>query len=309
MRVTCDVLVIGGGIAGLTAGRTAAQGGADVILLSPLIPGGRLLDLTEELDYSSPVAVTGPSLAAHLTHSAAGAGVQVMNSEVTILVCDDAYSAITRDGEFSAQVIVLASGTRPIDLGVPGREEFRGRGISDCSECDAPLFRDERVAVLGCDEWAVAAGVRLAKFASEVFVLCGKSEISCSSRRREEINSLSHVTVLTDAQVVAIKGAEKINEVIVQLPNSQERLEVSGLFLYEMVPESDLVANMVSLDRNGGVIVDQNMKTSRDGLYAVGDVRSNSPLTLDSAEKDGELAGNHAIQYLKLMQSTKQRHQ
>nr|WP_100498228.1 NAD(P)/FAD-dependent oxidoreductase [Geodermatophilus chilensis] len=284
MNTDWDVAVVGAGIAGLTAARTAAERGLRVVAYERMSPGGQLVNLTTLHDHPGG---TGPELTAALTAAAEGAGVRIAHTEVTRVHPGTPARLETADGEVAAGVVVVAAGLSAGRLGLPGEEALVGRGVSTCAGCDGPLFRGRAVAVVGDDEWTAEEALELAGFASAVTVLVPGAP-RWSPDRAARLAAAEPVEVVTGATVTALRGEGVLSGLAVRTADGERELGVAGVFPFvgRRGPEG-LVAGL-SADAEGRVL-------PGDGVLVAGDAGAGAEQSLAAAEADGRAAGEAAV--------------
>jgi thioredoxin reductase (NADPH) len=288
-----ELVVVGGGLAALTAGLFAARHGLATLVLMPGVPGGQLINVERVEDFPGfPQAVPGFELGPALQEQAADAGAEFRMEEVAGLErAGDGW----RLQDVAAPALVAATGSSPRRLGVPGEERLTGRGVSHCASCDGPLFRGKRVAVVGGGDSAFQEALTAAQFASEV-VLIHRSEPRAQAVYVERVAAAANVVRRVGA-VAEILGQDAVGGVRL---DDGEQLDVAGLFVYVgMAPNSGWLGGAVELDRDGRVPVDLWMRSAAPGLFAAGDLRAGFPGQAINAAGDGATAAIAAHRYLR----------
>jgi thioredoxin reductase len=294
-----DVAVVGGGIAGLTAARTAVAHGLRVTAFDQLAPGGQLINLGEVAHYPGlPYKVTGPDLAGSLLEAAMTAGVEIGYGEVTGLTAGTPLTLETADGTQTARAVVVATGLTPGRLDVPGAEAWAGRGLSECASCDGPLFAGQRVVVVGDDEWTALEAAELAALAAHVSVLV-PGEPRWSAGAAQRLSALGGVEVRVDVHVSGLAGDGVLTGVT--LADGGE-VAATGVFAYTgKTPRSaflDAAFGSTALSRSVSGCIDGDPATAVPGLFVAGDVRTGSTPYLVGAAADGLRAGLAAAAFL-----------
>ncbi|TFV63834.1 FAD-binding protein [Geodermatophilus sp. DF01-2] len=290
MTTDWDVVVIGAGIAGLTAARVAAERGLRVVAHDRMSPGGQLVNLTALHDFPVP---SGPELMTTLTAAAEAAGVRIGYAEVTRVRPGTPVRLETSEGEVTAEVVVVAAGLGPGRLGLPGEEALVGRGISTCAGCDGPLFRGRPVAVVGDDEWTAEEALELAGYASAVTVLVPGSP-RWSAERAERLAAVETVEVVTGATVTALRGEGVLSGVAVRTGDAERELAVAGVFPFVGRRGPEGLVDGLPTDEDGRLVPDDEVP----GLLVAGDARAGAEQSLAAAEADGRAAGEAAAQAL-----------
>ena len=282
-----DVVIIGGGAAGLSAGAAVAGAGLSCLVLDRMGGGGELMNLgTLEDVKGSP---TGPDLMAQLQEAAMTAGAELGIAEVTALASTTTGWRITADDEaHEARAVILAIGLAPGKLGVAEEDRFEGMGLSHCATCDGPLFAGQPVVVAGADRWAVAEARELAATSSEV-TLITQGAIAPSNANGFRI---------LPGRVIALEGNAGLDAVVVQ-PQSGDapyRLPAQGIFVQSgRHPALDFAPTVLARDAGGRLLTDTALRTNLPHLFAAGDARANAARTLAEAMADGKRAAEAAI--------------
>jgi thioredoxin reductase (NADPH) len=298
-----DTIVIGGGIAGLTAVLFAARGGLSTLALVSGIPGGQLSTIERVEDFPGfPNGVAGFELGPTLQEQAAIAGAEFQMAEASRLeATPEGWRVTTSDGEVEGRTVILATGSRPRELGVPGEDRLRGRGISHCASCDGPLLRGKAVVVVGAGDSGLQEAITLAGFASQVVVAERGEQPTAQAVYQQRIRELPTVTFRPHTVVEEILGAQAVSGIRLRDLSSDEveQAEVASVFVYVgMQSNTELVRDSLRLDEAGRVPTDLWMRTELPGLFAVGDVRSDSAGQAITAAGDGATAAIGATRYL-----------
>jgi thioredoxin reductase (NADPH) len=298
-----DILVAGGGLAGLTAGLFAARHGRRTLVLEPSAPGGHLINVPRIEDFPGfPEGVPGFDLGPMVQEQAANEGAAFAMETVTAVEPDgDGWIVATEGDRYRAGAVILAMGTRLRELGVPGETRLYGKGVSHCASCDGPLYRGQTVGVVAEDEWAIQEALTLAEYASQVVVF-HQSETPTGQqvfldRLRDEPKLTSH----PGTTLLEIVGEDGVTGVRVRdAANKQEiTVDLNAVFVYAgLQPNTDLLRDLLPLDASGHVPMDAWMRTARPGLFAVGSIRSDAPGLALTASADGAVAAIAAHRYL-----------
>jgi thioredoxin reductase (NADPH) len=299
-----DVVIVGGGPAGLTAGLFLSRAGRRALLLERGTYGGSLGDVDVVEDYPGLSGeVTGAQLGAAMAEQAAAAGLELQQAEVTGIELFSRGRWVVRDDgrSHSAGVVVLAAGTRFRKLGVPGEERLRGRGVIDCTPCDAGLFRGRTVAVCGSDDHALADALHLARLAERVQVLARSPTLLAGRLLRDRAAAQPRIAVRCGVRVEEILGAERVEGLMLTdvATGAGERMTVDGVVVrVGSEPNTDAVADALDLDAGGRVVVNGALETSTPFVLAAGDVRAGSRPRIAAAAGDGAAAAMRAEELL-----------
>ncbi|MBE0467231.1 MAG: thioredoxin-disulfide reductase [Candidatus Desulforudis sp.] len=298
-----DMVIIGGGPGGLAAGIYAVRSGLDTVLYERNALGGSVLTAGKIENYPGfPGGISGPELVARMEEHARQVGLNIEFNEVHEITPDNGSLHLrTREGEVSTRTVVIATGTGPRPLGVEGEERLRGRGVSYCAVCDGAFFRNQSVAVVGGGDAAAEEANYLSRFASQVYLIHPRESIRRSRVGRRRIDENPKIKTIPKTEVIGIKGDKAVEALILKNRETGETsdLQVDGVFVYVGIrPNSYLVQKLVDLDDRGFIITDWRMRTSRAGIFAVGDVRRTPLRQIATAVGDGATAAIWAEKYL-----------
>jgi thioredoxin reductase (NADPH) len=297
------MVIIGGGPAGMTAGIYASRAMMKVVLLEKGAYGGQMLTTAHLENYPGfPEGIGGFELA-DLMHKHAEAfklpieyrSVNALKKEHDLFVLD------TGQEDIRAKTVLIATGAVPNKLGVPGEEKLTGRGVSYCATCDGALYRDRAVAVIGGGDSAVEEALFLTRFASIVHIVHRRDQLRAVPLTSERALSNERVKMEWNTTLKEIRGDEEVKEIILEDVNSGQTraLDVDGVFIYVgITPITGFVEGLVDLDDGGYILTDKNMASSLRGIFAAGDVRSDSIRQVSSAVGDGATAAFNAYKYL-----------
>ncbi len=299
-----ELVIVGGGVAGLTAGLTSARVGRRTRVLTGESLGGHLVSIEHIDGYPGfPDGIPGYDLCPIIQEQAVGAGAEFAASEATALHNEDgSWRVTTTQGDVRARAIVIATGTTLKTLGIPGEEEFRGRGVSHCASCDAPLLRNRIVGVVGGGDSALQEALTLAQHASRVIILHRGTAFSAQAAYIQQVQQNPKIEVRFGTIVEEAIGNGGLKSVRTRTVSdgTTSEIELSGLFVYVgLAPATTLVNGVLALDASGRIPVDDEMRCGVRGLFAVGTVRSGSAGRAASAAGDGATAALSADRYLK----------
>lgn len=299
-----DVVVIGSGPGGMNASLYAKRKGLDVLLIG-IQTGGQLINTTDVDNYLGATHLSGAALSQEFLKHIQSAKVEYhSDTEVTELTKNDnRFNIKTKDGqEVSSKTVILATGGNPRHLGLDREDYFANKGLSYCAICDAPLFAQKVVAVVGGGNSAVEAAIDLSKTSKHVY-LVHRSQFRADKPLMDKLYSLENVEIFLGYEVKELIGDVSLEEIMIKSNQSdtEKKLEVGGLFIeIGLIPNSQLVQGRVKTNDLNEVIVDHQKKTSVEGLYAIGDV-STSEKQIIVAASDGALAALAANNYINQM--------
>lgn len=298
-----DMVIIGGGPAGLTAGIYASRSLMNVVLFERGAYGGQMLTTSHLENYPGfPDGIGGFELA-DLMHRQAEAFELPVEYRLVDKIRKDGTLFILDSGsdEIRAKTVVVATGAVPNKLDVPGEERLTGRGVSYCATCDGALYRDRTVAVIGGGDSAVEEALFLTRFANRVHIVHRRDQLRAVPLTAQRALENDRIQMEWNAVLTEVHGDDEVKELTLKDVNTDEtrQLEVDGVFIYVgITPLTSFVADIVKLDESGYILTDKTMTSSLPGLYAAGDVRSESIRQVSSAVGDGATAAFNAYKFL-----------
>ncbi len=291
-----DVIVIGQGIAGLTAAKQARQQGVSVACIEEQMFGGLVININE-LDGA--IEGSGTDLASNLMLEASEAGVEMLSECVTGIDTAGARLIVSTDqGSHHAAAVIIASGAKLRKLGVPGETEFEYRGVASCADCDGPMYQEADVVVVGGGESALQEALVLAQFCRQVHLVHHGKELTAHARLVAAVRASPNITELSPYEVTAIRGDKGVDHVDVVNCNDRSTTEIActGIFAYiGLEPTSGFAPESVRDAASGLIVVDASLQTALPGLYAAGAVRAGYGGMLENAIADGEAAARAAV--------------
>ena len=300
-----DVIIIGAGPGGMTTALYASRANLKVVMLDRGAYGGNLNNTASIVNYSGFKDVQGPELAEKMYQGATQFGAEYAYGTVTKVEVDGANKKVTTDmGEtYVAPVVVIGTGSDHRKLGVPGEEEFGGRGVSYCAVCDGAFFKGKHLVVVGGGDSAVEEGLYLTQLASKVTVLVRRGELRAQPMLQDEAKKNPKMEFVFNTSVTEIMGDDvKVTGVKTHNNETGEdgELAADGVFIYVgNIPLTKPFADLGILDDQGWVMTDTVMRTSIPGIYAIGDVRETPLRQIATAVGDGAIAGQQVYQYIK----------
>ena len=298
-----DLIIIGGGTAGMTAGMYASRHGLKSVLLERLMTGGQIINAEKIENFPGfPGGISGAEFGPLLQDQATAQGLEIRLSEVTGLRRQGpAWLVETYDGELSSRAVIVTGGSTLRTLGVPGETELHGAGVSYCATCDGAFFADEVVAVVGAGDSALDEAITLTEFASKVLVFRRGEGFSGQQVLQARVTSSPKIEVRDNTTVTAILGDAQVEGISVEDSESGEtsRVDLSGVFVYVgLEPNTQYLRELLPLDNAGHIPTDIWMRTELPGLLAAGDIRQHSAAQLVSAAGDGATAAIAAHRYI-----------
>ena len=302
MREHFDVVIVGGGPAGLAAGLYAARMDLRTVLVDRGPLGGQLLNTELIEDYPGIDSILGHDLAVKMGDHARKFGLDIREFEPVTEVDVDGDERVVRlesGNELRAPAVILAAGGLPRKLGVPGELDFAGRGVSYCAVCDGAFFKNEVLAVIGGGDAALEEGEFLTRYASKVHIIHRRGEFRAQPILQDRARANPKVDFIMDAQVREIVGNGKTTAVKYESRGEPMELPVGGVFIFiGFIPNSDVLKVHADHDAEGYLTTDREMRTSVPGIWAVGDVRAQLTKQIATAVGDGTTAAVSASAYV-----------
>lgn len=298
-----DVVILGGGPAGFSAGIYTARGNVSTAILDVSMLGGQPSNYLELENYPAFMKIGGFELMEKFEEHADMFGVQKFPmQEIEFIDLVSSPKIIrTKEVEFRTKSVIIATGAKPMKLGVKGEEEFIGRGVSYCAVCDGAFYKDKVVAVVGGGNSAVEEAIYLTKFASKVYIIHRRDELRADKIIQDRAAKNEKIEFVLNSVVCEIQGQDLVNNLILKNTKTDEmfNLAVDGVFPYiGITPNVENISGQITQDKAGFIITDETMKTSIDGVFAIGDVRKTPLRQVITAASDGAIAGVYAVKYI-----------
>lgn len=298
-----DIIILGGGPAGLSAGIYAARGALKTAIIDISMFGGQPSNYLELENYPGFSLVGGYDLMEKFEEHVDKFGVEKFPMEEiqSINLEGEIKTIETIERIFNAKAVIIATGAQPKKLGVAGEKEFLSRGVSYCAVCDGAFYKDKVVAVVGGGNAAVEEAMYLTKFATKVYLIHRRDELRADKIVQDRAFKNEKLEFVWDTVVNEIHGTDLVNEAIIQNVKTQEisSLKIDGIFPYiGFTPNSEMVASMLETNQNGFIKTDENMRTSQNGVWAIGDIRTTPLRQVITAAADGAVAACDAVRFL-----------
>lgn len=298
-----EVVIIGAGPAGLTTGLYTSRARLNSLLLEKALVGGQIVNAEQVENYPGfPEGINGFELGQLMHQQAAKYGLKTVTAEATGIEFQEGQKVVkTTEGDFIARVVIIAGGAERQKLGVPGEEEFTGKGVSYCATCDAAFFREQPVAVVGGSDAAITEALHLAKFASKVTVIHRRRQLRATGILRERAFSEPNIEFRWDTTVEKIEGEDFVKRLRLHqvLTGEKAALGVAGVFIsIGFKPDTGYLKGILPLDAVGHIITNDKMETEIPGILAAGDIRHNSARQAITAAGDGATAAINAERFL-----------
>ena len=299
-----DLIIIGGGVAGMTAAIYAARSGLSTLIIEKAGFGGQAALTAKIENYPSYKEIEGFQLAADIKAQVDALGVESRSADVTGLCKEnDIFTVATDSDSYQSKAVIIANGVRRRELGIPGEDKLRGRGVSWCAVCDGGFFRKKKTAVIGAGNSALGDAIYLSNLCEEVYLIFRRDYPTATQSYMDQLEKIDNIRLMPRHIPVEIKGDFVVSALTVKNVDSGEMsdIEVNGVFeAIGLIPDNDLFSELAELDENGYIITDGEMRTKTPGLFAAGDTRQKSLRQIVTACSDGAQAATAAHDFLKI---------
>ena len=301
--MTHDVIIIGAGPAGYTAGIYCSRARHDTILISGLLPGGQLMNTTDVENYPGfDEGIMGPDLMQIMRKQTENMGTKIIDDVVTnVDFSQNPFKVSTASTNFEAKTVIVCTGATPRKIGIDGEQTFAGKGVSYCATCDGAFFRDQELAVVGGGDSCMEEATFLTKFASKVHIIHRRDEFRASKIMQERALNNEKIAVHWNSTVLDIRGDQKVQQVILKDTKTGEEtsVDMAGVFVaIGHEPNTELFKDQLELDENGYIVLNKNTQTSVDGVFSAGDVHDHRYRQAVTAAGYGCMAAIDVDKYL-----------
>ena len=298
-----DVVILGGGPAGYTAALYAARGGLDVLLIEKMANGGQMVQTDIIDNYPGfDEGIAGHILGAKMAAGAQRFGSEVLYDEVLGVELDGKIKEIeTYSGKILARSVIIAMGAEPRDLGIENEQRYVGRGIHYCAHCDGRFYKDKIVVVVGGGNSAIGDALYLSKLAKKVYIVHRRNELRADKVYNKALVEADNIEILWNSEVKGLSASMRVDGVVIRdtRDGRVSRVDCDGVFVsIGRSPTTKLFAGKLNIDNSGYIVAGEDTKTSVDGVFAAGDVRTKQLRQVITAASDGAVAANSAEHYL-----------
>ena len=296
-----DLIIVGGGLAGVTAAIYAARKEMNFLIISPEF-GGEISNTPYVENWPGIKTISGRDLADNYVEHMKSLNVKIVEDFVTNVEQNNETFKVTTYGEtFETKTLIWATGSKYRELQVPGEEQFKGRGVTYCSTCDGPLFKGKTVAIVGAGNNGLTSAIYMANIASKVYLINKNPVLKGDPILAEKLTNNSNVEIIHNARIKEIKGDKLVRSAIITTPDGEKEIAMEGVIInVGYVPITEPIKNVVALDQFGYVSVDSKKMTQTKGLFAAGDVVNNPYKQLVVSASDGCTAALGAFDYLSM---------
>lgn len=301
-----DVVIIGAGPAGLTAALYCARQGKKVLVLEKEFYGGQIINSNLVENYPGISKTTGYDFSNTLYNQAKNFGAEVEFSEVSKLekLENNTFKVFINGGEIDCKSVIISTGVKKRNLGLEKEEELLGKGVSYCATCDGAFFREKDVAVVGGGNTALEDAVFLSEYCNKVYIIHRREEFRGEKFMIDILKSKKNVSFLLNSNVVKLNGSDELTSIDIENKDTKivKRLKIDGLFIaIGQVPQNDNFSDLISIDKSGYIITNEDCETNVKGIFAAGDCRNKKVRQLSTAVSDGTIAAISACEYMSSM--------
>lgn len=297
-----DIFIIGAGPGGLTAAIYGARAGLSVLVADPGLPGGQMT-MTHQIDNypGFPDGIDGFSLGDLFAKQAKKWGAEIITEEVLSVIPEHGpWQIRTNKKEYTAKTVIAASGAKPRPLGLPGEENFKGRGVSYCGTCDGPLYRGKTVAVIGGGNTALQEADFLARYVEKIYLVHRRDTFRAQQALINATLTNAKIVPVMNTTVGEIRGDELVTSIAITREGKKETLDVDGVFIFAgYAPNTDYCDGLADTDDSGRLVTDAHYRCAQPGLFAIGDVRSKEVFQIANAVGEGAEVVHAIQQYIK----------
>lgn len=298
-----DLIVVGGGPGGITAGIYAKRAGLDVVIIERNVPGGAITTTSEVENYTGITKIGGIELATKMFEHASSLSIPFIWDEVKKIIPDGEEKVVECYQEtYKAKAVIIAVGASVRKLNIDKERQLIGKGVSYCATCDGSLYKDKIVAIVGGGNTALEDCLYLSNISKKVYLIHRREEFRGQNILVNQLKEKSNVQLILNSVVSDINGDNKIESIVVEnkITKVKQEIKIDGLFIcIGRGPDTEMIDGNININSSGYIITDENMKTNYDGIYAIGDIR-NSPLKqILCACSDGAIASTKAFEYIK----------
>lgn len=300
-----DLIIIGGGPGGLSAALYASRSKLKTLVIEGTIEGGQIAGTADVENYPGIIKIDGMELGQVMKEQCENFGSEFIYETVEKVDLEGTVKKVTAgDKVYESKTVIVATGAKPREMGVPGEKEFQGRGVSYCATCDAAFYQDLPVYVIGGGDSAVDEALFISKFASTVYIVHRRDELRASKNLQDRAMNTPNIKFIWDTVVEEVKGDKIVNELVLKNNKTGEVTTISsdkelfGIFVFiGNVAQTELFKDALTL-KDGYIVTNEEMETNIEGVYAIGDVRSKKIRQVVTAASDGAIAAINAERYI-----------
>ncbi len=296
-----DIVIIGGGFAGLTAALYSARFSRKVLVIEEVAFGGQIMNANEVENYPTIINTSGFELSNNLYNQVKDLGVDFLSDSVIKIENAKEKKIFTTNKEILCKSIIIASGMKRRKLEITSEDRLTSRGISYCATCDGALFKDKTVAVIGSGNTALEDGIFLSNYTKKVYMINRGNSFKGEKYYLDVLKEKKNVEFIFESQVIAISGDDKLSDITIKnkINNEEKVINLEGLFIaIGQIPNTEIYKGLINLDEYGYIKADESCKTNIDGIFVAGDIRTKEVRQLVTAASDGAVAAVKANNYI-----------
>lgn len=296
-----DIVIIGGGFAGLTAALYSARYGRKVLVIEEVAFGGQIINANEVENYPTIINTSGFELSNNLYNQVKDLGVDFLSDRVMKIENSEVKKVLTMNKEILCKSIIVASGMKRRKLDIESEERLTSRGISYCATCDGALFKNRIVAVVGSGNTSLEDAIFLSNYSKKVYVINRGNAFKGEKSYFDALKKKNNVEIIYNCEVIKISGEDKINSITIKnkLNNALKIIDLDGLFIaIGQIPNTEIYKGLLNLDEYGYIKADESCKTNIDGIFVAGDIRTKEVRQLITAASDGAVSAVRANNYI-----------
>jgi thioredoxin reductase (NADPH) len=303
VKKSYNLIILGGGPAGLTAGIYTSRSRLDTLLIGKLVPGGQAASTEWVENYPGfPEGISGAELIAKMEQQARKFGLEVFTDEVTSVEFTPEKKIVqTTKAQFTSKALIIATGTEPKKLNILGEDKFKGRGVSYCATCDGPFFKEKDIVVIGCGNSGLQEGLYLLKFVKSITFVEFLPRMTAEKILQERVQSQPNTKFFLNHVITSINGENRVESITIKNRGTEkeETIRVQGIFIYAgLIPHTQFLQGKLELNQDGYILTNENTETSVPGVFAAGDVRQKILQQITTATADGSIAAFMAEKYI-----------
>lgn len=295
-----DIIIIGGGPAGLTAALYACRANKKTLVIEKETFGGQITFSPKVENIPGFMSLTGNEFAEKLVEQVLEQGADVESCEALEIKDGEVKTVVTDDGEYQGKTVIIATGAKHRMLGVDGEEKYVGEGISFCAVCDGTFYKDKTVAVVGGGNSALQEAILLSDLAKKVFVVQNLDFLTGEKKLADQLYKLDNVEVITGVTVESFAGESELEGIIIKNSAGESKeLSIDGLFIaIGLIPQNEAFSNVIELDCRGYAVIDESCESATKGIFVAGDCRTKKIRQVTTAAADGAIAALAACDYI-----------
>lgn len=301
--LTADIIIVGGGTAGLTAAIYGTRAGMKVLVIEEMMPGGQIVTTPQVDNYPGLYKISGTEYAMRLDEQARDLGAEIVYDTIINADLKSEPKILQGDSDsYQGEAVILANGLKHRHLECPGEEQFTGLGVSYCATCDGAMYRNKKVALVGGGNTALEDALFLSDLCEKVYLIHRRDAFRAHQKTVDRVINKENVEILYNSQVSAILGENKVQEITVKstLTESEQTLAVDGVFIaVGLIPTNDFCSDQLTLSEEGYIVAGEDCHTNLPGVYAAGDLRTKTWRQLVTAAADGAVAGSEAAEWIR----------